>query len=156
MADPLSISASVLAVVTAAIQSSKSLYATVQRYKNRDKTLNKLQNELEDFVNILTSLEAAIGTEAAIIMLLKKPVERCNQICQDLEATIERFGKKSALGLVDWARMEFMASDINGFMDTLAGYKSTISVGIGAVTMLVTYAFTILALLTDNQAKLEA
>ncbi|KAH8599073.1 hypothetical protein B0O99DRAFT_683061 [Bisporella sp. PMI_857] len=139
MADPLSISASLLAVVTAAIQSSKSLCAAVQRYKSRDKTLHRLQHELEDLVNILSSLKAAIGTEAAIIMLLKKPIERCNQVCQDLEGAMAKFSRKSSLGLIDWARMDFMASDINGFMDTLAGYKSTIAVGVGTITMLVTF-----------------
>ncbi|ETS77173.1 hypothetical protein PFICI_11047 [Pestalotiopsis fici W106-1] len=31
--------------------------------------------------------------------------------------------------------MEFMSSDINGFMDALAGYKATITVGLGTITM---------------------
>jgi len=32
--------------------------------------------------------------------------------------------------------MEFMASDINDFIETLADYKSTIAIGIGIINML--------------------
>jgi len=135
MADPLSISASLLAVITAAIQSSKSLYATVQRYKSRDKTLQRLLHEVDDLVNILTTLQEAISTEATILKLLQNPVERCSQVCRDLEAAMTKFSGKSNLGFIDWARLEFRASDINGFMDALAGYKSTIMVGVGAINM---------------------
>ena len=39
MAGPFSIGVSVLAVITAAIKSAKSLSVTVTRYKDRDKTL---------------------------------------------------------------------------------------------------------------------
>lgn len=138
MADPLSISASLLAVVTAAIQSSKSLCATVQRYKARDKTLNRLHGELEDLINILDALQAAAGTEAQILKLLEGPIDRCNHVCRDFELAMEKFKDKSTLGLIDWARMEFMTSDINGFMDALSGYKATIGVGLGTITMFVT------------------
>lgn len=140
MADPLSIGASLLAVITATIQSSKALCATVQRYKGRDKTLIRLHYEVEDLVNILGSLELAIDTEASILALLKGPIDRCNHVCQEFKVAMEKFSGKSRLGLVDWARMEFMTSDINGFMETIAGYKSTIAVGIGTITMLVTHS----------------
>ncbi|KAF7518827.1 hypothetical protein G7054_g13310 [Neopestalotiopsis clavispora] len=135
MADPLSIAAAPLAVVTAAIQSSKSLCATLQRYKERDKTLNRLHGELEDLINILDALQAAVGTEAQILKLLEGPIDRCNHVCRDFELAMEKFKNKSTLGLIDWARMEFMTSDINGFMDALAGYKATIGVGLGTITM---------------------
>jgi hypothetical protein len=33
--------------------------------------------------------------------------------------------------------MEFMRGDINDFIDNISGYKSTISIGLGTITMLV-------------------
>ncbi|CVL00283.1 uncharacterized protein FMAN_09787 [Fusarium mangiferae] len=39
------------------------------------------------------------------------------------------------MGFRDWAKMEFMTGDINEFMDRLAGYKATISVGLGIIVM---------------------
>lgn len=35
----------------------------------------------------------------------------------------------------DWAKLEFMRGDINEFIDTISGYKSTIAAGLGIVTL---------------------
>jgi hypothetical protein len=44
-------------VITAAVQSTKALRETITRFKDRDKTLGRLQNELCDLINILDSLK---------------------------------------------------------------------------------------------------
>ncbi|KLU82022.1 hypothetical protein MAPG_01101 [Magnaporthiopsis poae ATCC 64411] len=136
MADPLSIGASVLAIVTGAIQATNSLRATVSRYKARDKTLNRLYGELEGLATVLSSLEQAAGSEASIWALLEGPVSQCSKTCREFEGVMEKFGGKSVTGLRDWAKMEFMRDDINGFIDTLAAYKATITVGLGVINML--------------------
>lgn len=56
MADPINVATSLLAVTTAAVQSTKSLYENVKRFKGRNKTLSRLQDELMDLMNILDSL----------------------------------------------------------------------------------------------------
>lgn len=137
MADPLSITASLLAVITAAVQSTKALRETITRFKDRDKTLARLQNELCDLITILGSLEQVIGTEASMLALLNGPIERCAQVCRDFQQSMEAFGRKSKTGFRDWAKMEFMRGDIHEFIDTISGYKSTISVGLGTLTMFV-------------------
>lgn len=138
MADPLSIAASVLAVITAAVQSTKSLQGTVKRFRNRDKTLRLLQNELDDLTNILESLQQVTNNERSILALLQGHIDWCNQICSEIEQSIKVFSGKSKTGLLDWAKMELMRGDISEFIDTIAGYKSTISVGLGTITMSVT------------------
>ncbi|KAL5400238.1 hypothetical protein PMIN03_012548 [Paraphaeosphaeria minitans] len=135
MADPLSITASVLAIVTAAVQSVKSLNDTVSRYKGRDRTLQRLQNELRDVCGILDSLQEAIQAEASVSALLKGPVGRCSDICQEFEQSMRSFNEKSKTGVRDWAKLEFMRGDINEFIDTISGYKSTIAVGLGLITI---------------------
>lgn len=137
MADPLSITASVLTIVTAAVQSVKSLNDTVSRYKGRDRTLQRLQNELRDVCGILDSLKEAIQAEASVSALLKGPVGRCSDICQEFEQSMRSFNEKSKTGVRDWAKLEFMRGDINEFIDTISGYKSTIAVGLGLITMCV-------------------
>ncbi|GKT87530.1 hypothetical protein Ct61P_05380 [Colletotrichum tofieldiae] len=127
MADPLSITASVIAIVTAAIQSTKSLAEAVNRFKGRDKTLGRLQDELEDLGGILNKLQELIALETSVMTLLKDPVARCNQLCKEFEISMKDFDGKSKAGFRDWAKMEFMRGNINDFMDTLAGYKATIS-----------------------------
>lgn len=135
MADPLSFGISLLTILDASIKSARSLCELVKRYKGRDKTLNKLFDELEDLSIILSSLEAALGSGAEILQLLNGPVERCKQLCDDLEKAIKKFHGKSKLNLIDWAKMEWMGSDINGFIDNLASYKATISIALGTITM---------------------
>ncbi|PGG98152.1 hypothetical protein AJ80_09579 [Polytolypa hystricis UAMH7299] len=135
MADPLSITASLLAVVTAAVLSTKSLHETVKRFKDRHKTLLRLQAELEDLANILDSLTEVDNAEMSILALLQGPIDRCSQVCRDFERSMEVFAGKSKTGFRDWTKMEFMRGDINEFIDTIAGYKSTISVGLGVVTL---------------------
>jgi chromosome segregation ATPase len=140
MADPLSIAASLLAVITAAVQSTKALRETITRFKDRDKTLARLQDELCDLITILGSLEQVIGTETSMLALLNAPIERCAQVCREFEKSMESFSRKSKTGLRDWAKMEFMRGDIHEFIDTISGYKSTISVGLGTLTMFVKHS----------------
>ncbi|KAK0732107.1 hypothetical protein B0H67DRAFT_566689 [Lasiosphaeris hirsuta] len=135
MADPLSVGVSVLAIVTAAIKSVKSLAATTERYKKRDKTLIRLHHELEDVVNVLDSLKEVIDYDATILAVLKGPVDRCGQVCHEFEKAMVKFSGNSKTGLRDWAKMEFARDDINGFMDALSSYKATILVGLGTITM---------------------
>jgi len=133
--DPLSISASALTVIAATITTVKTLHDTVTRYKGRDKTLGRLQGGLLDLVTILNSLEATANVETSILTLLKGPVGRCAQVCHEFEDAMKIFSGKSKTGLKDWTKMEFMRGDINEFIDTLADYKSTITIGLGTITM---------------------
>lgn len=124
-----------LAIVTAAIQSTKSLYETVNRFQNRDKTLRRLENELQDLVSVLEALAEAIMIDTSALALLQRPVDRCSQVCREFEASMNDFKHRSKTTFLDWAKLEFMKGDINDFMDAVAGYKATISVGLGTITM---------------------
>ncbi|PVH73874.1 hypothetical protein DL98DRAFT_468734 [Cadophora sp. DSE1049] len=133
--DPLSISASVLTVIAATITTVKTLNETVGRYRGRDKTLARLQGGLHDLISILISLEEAAAVETPILALLKGPVSRCAQVSREFEAAMKTFDAKSKSSLKDWTKMEFMRGDINEFIDTLADYKSTITIGLGTINM---------------------
>jgi hypothetical protein len=149
MADPLSITASLLAVTTAAIKATNSLYEAIKRFNDRNKTLRRLQDELKDLINILDSLAQVANAEQSMFTLLQGPVERCSQVCREFEQSMEVFRGKSKTGFRDWAKMEFMRGDINEFIDNIASYKSTISVGLGTITMLVAIPCLLWALLTS-------
>jgi hypothetical protein len=137
MADPLSITASLLAISTAAIQTVKSLCEATRRYKGRDKTLGRLQDELNQLTQILESLARTEAADESLFLLLKGPIARCTQVCQEFETSMGTFIKNGKAGFLDWAKMEFRRGDINEFIATIAVYKSTISVGLGTITLLV-------------------
>ncbi|KAJ5413759.1 hypothetical protein N7509_000386 [Penicillium cosmopolitanum] len=130
--------ASALAVITAAVQSTKSLYGAVSRYRGRDKTLGRLQDELQDLTKILESLARVIDEEITMLELLQSPIDRCSRVCREFEESMESFWRKSKTSIRDWTKMEFMRGDINEFIEMISGYKSTISVGLGTVNMFVT------------------
>ncbi|KAK1142206.1 hypothetical protein N8T08_008132 [Aspergillus melleus] len=124
-----------LAVITATLQSTRSLCETVRRFQDRNKTLRRLVDELDDLIKILDSLKQVINTETAMLTLLEGPLDRCSQVCHQFEQLMKAFSNKSKTGFRDWTKMEFMRGDINEFIDTIAGYKSTISVGLGTITI---------------------
>lgn len=101
MADPLSITASVLTVVITAIQSTRSLTETVKRFRDRDKTLRRLHDKLEDLVNILNALKEVCQSDASTLVLLQGPVGRCSQLCHEFENSMKEFSGKSKTGLRD-------------------------------------------------------
>ncbi|KAI5364396.1 hypothetical protein J4E82_011489 [Alternaria postmessia] len=135
MADPLSTTASVVALVTVTVQSVKSLYETVSRFKGRDKTLQRLQDELQGIIGVLDSLKEVAYAEASISTLLRGPIDRCSEVCKEFEESMRSFSQKDKAGFRDWAKLEFMRGDINEFIDTISGYKSTITVGLGTITI---------------------
>lgn len=136
-AEPLIISFTALALLTAAVQSTKSLCETVKRFKERNRTLGRLQDELEDLANILDSLIQVTDAKTSMLAFLHDPIRRCSQICGTFEQTMEVFNQNAVTGLRDWTKMQFMGSGVHEFIDTIGGYKSTISVGLGITTMLV-------------------
>lgn len=157
MADPLSITASVVAVITAAVQSTKSLYETIKCFKDRNKTLRRLQYELKDLTNILNSLTQVANAETSMLALRRGPINRYSQVCREFEQLMEVFSGKSKTGIRDWTKMEFMRGDINEFIDTIVGYKSTILVGLGTITMSVHKSFVYFRLLTSlHKAYLQS
>ncbi|KAM5463500.1 Essential protein Yae1, N terminal [Microsporum audouinii] len=47
----------------------------------------------------------------------------------------EEFAQKPKIGILDWTKLKFKKGDINESTDTIAGCKSTISVGLGIITL---------------------
>lgn len=131
MSGPFSITSS----VTAAIQSTESLCGTIKRFKDHSKVLRRLQDELQDLATVLDSLAQVNNAETSVLALLQRPIDRCSLVCREFEQSIKVFSGKSETGFRDWAKMQYMRGDINEFIDIIAGYKSTISVGLGTINM---------------------
>ncbi len=146
MTDPSNVVASLLDIATAGAHSARSLKEAAKRYKSRDATLRKLQSEVEDVENIMVALEQllqaagsqpALAADTSMPNLLRGPVTRCTEVCSKFKAAMAQFSGngKSKTTIVDWAKMEFMRGSISEFIDNIAGYKATISVGLGVLTM---------------------
>ena len=141
MADPLSITSSVVGLVTFALSASVSLYTTVRDFKSRDKKARALKDEIGDLSSVLQTLLETISNHADINFdTLKGPLHHCGNACREYEELIARCTKHSTdsqASTRDWITQKYLQGDITDFRDMLAGYKSTISIALASVNMYV-------------------
>ena len=143
MGDPLSIASGVLALSAFAFKSSVSLYQSVKSFQSNKKEIRELKGELESLSNIMQSLQQLASKDEDQFKTLSLPLLRCGQACKDFEEVIANCTKHSSeskTSFRDWAKLQYLGSDIVGFKDMLAGYKATISIAIGDINL---YVFTV-------------
>lgn len=136
--DPLPVTDSVLASIVGALESTKSLYKTVIALRERSRTLRRLQDELEDLHRILDSLAQTTDAEKAMLAFAQGPIRQCSQLCHKFEQSLNLFAQEPIVPVRDWMKMEFMGTNMHGFIDTIEEYKSTIAISLGMVTMYLT------------------
>jgi hypothetical protein len=149
MADPLTVSSALVAIVTATVQSSRLLYQTVQSFKNHQRVILQLKDELHALGGVLESLQEAVDREDPTLAPLKLPLLRCRQACIDFQELMVRCSARSGgsrTSFRDWAKLRYMDSDIADFTSMLAGYKSTITIALTDANLLVS--------LSQRQARL--
>ncbi|PMD46791.1 hypothetical protein L207DRAFT_451367 [Hyaloscypha variabilis F] len=138
MADPIRITSGILALAVSAFQSSTRLYQLVQSFQSHQRVVRELGEELEDLNGILRSLQETAASTNADLTTLKLPLLRCGKACKDFEAVIAKcaaHSNGSRTSFRDWVKLQYMGSDIIGFKNMLAGYKSTIAIALGDVNM---------------------
>ena len=139
MADPLSISASVVGLVSFAITSSVKLYGTIRDFQSRDKKARSLKNELGELTAVLQSLLDTVTNNPDLNFdALKVPLHRCGNACQEYGELISRCTKHSTdsrASIRDWVTQKYLQGDINDFKDMLATYKATINIALANANM---------------------
>lgn len=142
MADPLSVTSALIAIVTATIQSSRALYQAIQSLRDHPRAVRLLTAELESLEAVLASLHAFSGNDPSILVPLKLPLTQCTMACADFRDLLIRCTKHSAASTAtsfrDWARLKYMDGDVNGFTAMLSGYKSTIAIALADANLYAT------------------
>lgn len=87
---------------------------------------------------ILQSPQSAVTDDIASLTCLERPLLRCGKAYKEFKAlilscTMHSVGSKHSMR--DWAKLRYMGSDISGFKNVLAGYKSTINIALGDVNL---------------------
>jgi len=142
MAEPIGIASGLLTLAAFAIQSSRSLYGAIRSFQNNHRTIRELREELEALSGVLDSLCETAAKNDADLTALKLPLFRCGRACGDFETVITKFTAHSSdvkTSFRDWAKLKYMGDDITGFKNMLAGYKSTISIALADINLLVIY-----------------
>lgn len=140
MADPLSVTSGLLAIVTATLQSGKLLYDLVQSFKNHQAAVVQFKNELKGLHTVLVSLEDHVRADETSFLPLKPPLVQCCQTCTEFQALIAKHSRRSngsRASIRDWASLRYMQSNITELTNALAGYKSTINIALADANLYV-------------------
>ena len=139
MADPLSVTSAVVGLIAVSCQASKALRETIHSYKNHTKTVRDLKHELEALEQTLQLLGATLlNLDGVDFAALEFPLRRCGCACEEFRQILEKCTRRNnddKSTFRGWLKIRWMGSDINGFKDTLAGYKSTIAIAIAGVNL---------------------
>ncbi|KAI1213193.1 uncharacterized protein F4807DRAFT_413235 [Annulohypoxylon truncatum] len=156
MADPLSITASVIAVATLAYQSLKSLSNTISALKHAPENLKDLRNDLDILQSLLDSLQKELGstksvnqTQSLTFGRLKPALDDCKAACDGFNAKLIRLTSHSGTDHVNWfdrLRLQFKEDDILLFKAKLANCKQTLDIALGVATI---------STIGQNQSKLQ-
>lgn len=138
MADPLSVTASLVGLVGFAFQASKSLYQAIESFRSSKRSIRELREEVESLNDILATLSQMAVEYDAQLTSLKLPLLQCGKTCAEFEGVISKCAGHSdgeRTSFRDWAKLQYRGGDIGDLKTTLAGYKSTINIAIGGATL---------------------
>lgn len=134
MADPISMTAGLVALVSSAQQSVVALYDTVRSFAVHPQRVRELTGELESLGRELRLLgDTSSATADEDLSALKLPLVRCGNACEEFEEELVRCWLQSGCDRTsfrDWSTLKYMGDDLDGFRHLLARYKSTIIIAL--------------------------
>ncbi|KAB8240144.1 hypothetical protein BDV35DRAFT_374571 [Aspergillus flavus] len=140
MAEAVGLASAILGLTIFAYDTSKSLYEAVSSFRTQRKTVKDLQDELNSLTTILGSIRTYAGGSEEVQRLepLRKPLECCLTICQEMHETLEACTKHSAEGrnsVRDWLNMRYHGKSFEDIRKRLNIYKSTLSITFASINM---------------------
>lgn len=106
MTDPLSITASVVAITTAAIGSVKFLHTTIGDIKDVPTALGNIRLDLGAIEPILQKLRTELESEDSQVLLIddiKGAVENCNSACSTFQKSLDYWMRHATKHQAFWA-----------------------------------------------------
>lgn len=135
MADPLSITASVLAIGGFALKSSTALHELIRSFQSQNRDARALKSEVGDLNVVLDSLLETVPNKPNLdFRALELPLQRCGHACEEYRKVVQKCTQhsndKSRSSVRDWITQKYLQGDINDFKAMLAAHKSTINIAL--------------------------
>jgi Fungal N-terminal domain of STAND proteins len=131
--DPFSTAVSILTLVTFCVNSSTSLYRTIDGLKSRKQDVRYLKTEVENLNIVLQALEKNIEETTENFEVLRLILQQCDQACKDFEKEVLESLRDSDGRLQEikaWAKLQYLGSDINNFRKLIGSYKATMTIAL--------------------------
>lgn len=140
--DPLSVTASVVGITTAALQSAQFLAKTIDNVKDAPVTMKNISADLRTVEPILQSLKRELQGNSLQIMgndQIRHAVENCDRACTAFQSRIEHWTRHSTedrtFWIDRWKIGLFEQERIKTFKGQLNDCKGTLSVALSTATM---------------------
>ncbi|KAG4435557.1 hypothetical protein IFR05_008968 [Cadophora sp. M221] len=141
--DPLSITASVVGITTAALQSAQFLVKTIDNIKDAPSTIKDLSADLRVVESVLRELNANVQDDSLQIIRSSQigpAVENCDRACKAFQLQVERWMKHSKEDKIFWiSRWKiglFGPDRIKTFKGQLNDCKSTLNIALTTANLL--------------------
>jgi hypothetical protein len=142
--DPLSITASVVGITTAALQSAQFLAKTIDNVEDAPSLVKDISADLRAVEPVLQSLDRALHSDSSQIILSDQiwlAVENCDRACKAFQSQIEYWMKHSKEDKIFWVyRWKiglFGQERIRTFKGQLSDCKGTLNIALSTATMFV-------------------
>lgn len=148
MADPLSITASVITVAGLAYSSTKVLYQTISEIHDAPEVFIHLKSDVKTLCETIHSLEQALDKRNADAGLsepqksnlreIKPTLTACHNACATFKSKIDklmRHSTESHTSVRDRLKLQFQEKEIAALQARLGSYKSTLAIAIEFSTM---------------------
>ena len=141
MADPLSVTASVVGITTAALQSVQFLAKTIGDIKDVPDIVKSIRADLQAIEPVLRNLNKALqGDDSQIVLSdqIKPAVENYDRACTTFKSLLDhwtRHSKERTFWIDRWRVGLFGQERIRSFKAQLSDYKGTLSVALSTATM---------------------
>ncbi len=159
--EPLSITASVVGITTAALQSAQFLVKTIDTVKDAPGTIKDISADLGAIESVLQDLNAKVQDASSQIIRSNQigpAVENCNRACKSFQLQVERWMKYSKEDKIFWIsrwKIGLFGQDrIKVFKGQLNDCKSTLNVALTTATLFVSPQNHLILLVADRLNRL--
>lgn len=140
--DPLSITASVVGITAAALQSAQFLAKAIDNVKDAPDTIKDISADLRAVELVLQNLSKALQNNPSQIILsdqIKSAVKNCEKACVAFQSRIEHWTRHSTEEKTFWVdkwRIGLFGQErIKTFKGQLSDCKGTLTVALSTATM---------------------
>jgi hypothetical protein len=149
MADPVGLTASIIAIAGLAYQSCKALYELLDGIRNAPKTLQALNEDLSTVHNLLKSIKTAMEDSSDdsfsdgvknCLEEAKPALTGCGKACDEFAEKMRKLmshSHENHTSARDRIKLQFQEKDISAFKYQIGSYKATLNIALSLASLYV-------------------